>query len=110
MAKSRVTPIKFVSIPRQELVAGALSIKGSVMLQKELTIHSNIKKYFWPDSQVVLNYINSNSKRLKIYMAKEFSLSKKTQMLIRMYTESKLNLADDTSCSLSTSNHEKVKC
>ena len=43
-------------------------------------------------------------------MAKEFSLSKKTQMLIRMYTESKLNLADDTSCSLSTSNHEKVKC
>ena len=45
MAKSRVTPIKFVSISRLELAAAALSIKVSVMLRKELTIHSKIKEY-----------------------------------------------------------------
>ena len=46
MEKSRVTPIKFVSIPRLELAAVALSIKVSVMLRKELTIHSKFKEYF----------------------------------------------------------------
>ena len=45
MAKSRVTPIKFVSISRLELAAAALSIKVSVMLRKELTIHSKIEEY-----------------------------------------------------------------
>ena len=43
MAKSRVTPIKFVSIPRLELDAAALSIKVSMTLRKKLTIHSKIK-------------------------------------------------------------------
>ena len=45
MAKSRVTPIKFVSISRLELAAAAVSIKVSVMLRKELTIHSKIEEY-----------------------------------------------------------------
>ena len=69
MAKSRITPIKFVSIPRLELAAVSLSIKGLVILRKELTIHSKFKEYFWTDSQVVLSYINSNSKRFKIFVA-----------------------------------------
>ena len=43
MSKSRVTPSKFVYIPRLELAAAALSIKVSVMLRKELTIHSRSK-------------------------------------------------------------------
>ena len=45
MVKSRVTPIKFVSVSRLELAAAALSIKVSVMLRIELTIHSEIKEY-----------------------------------------------------------------
>ena len=44
MAKSRVTPIKFVSILRLGLAAAAFSIKVSMMLRKELTIHSKIKE------------------------------------------------------------------
>ena len=68
MAKSRVAPIKFVSILRLKLAAAAFSIKVSVMLQKELKIHSKIKEYFWTDSQVVLSYINNNSKRFNIFM------------------------------------------
>ena len=49
MAKSRVPPTKFVSIPRLELTAAALSIKVSTMLRRELTIHPTIKEYFWTD-------------------------------------------------------------
>ena len=43
MAKSRVTPLKFVSIPRLELTAAALSIKVSLLLKKKLTISTLIR-------------------------------------------------------------------
>ena len=102
-------PTKFVSIPRLELAVAALSIKVSVMLIKELTIHSKIKEYFWTDCQIVLSYINNNSKRFKILWQREVSLSKKTQTSVWMNIESKSNLADDTSCGLSPYNQEKVK-
>ena len=68
MAKSRVAPIKFVSIPRLELTAAALSVKVSAMLRK-LTIHTTIKEYFWTGSKVVLDYVNNDAKRLKILVA-----------------------------------------
>ena len=110
MAKSKVTPIKFVSIPRLELAAAALSIKVSMMLRKELTIHSKIKEYFWTDSQVVLSYINSNSKRFKIFVANRVQLIKENSDVSQwMYIESKFNPADYTSRGLSASNQEKVK-
>ena len=75
-SRSRVTPTKFVYIPRLELAAAALSIRVSVMLRKELSIHCKIKDYFWTDSQVVWSYINNNSKRFKIFEANRFQLIK----------------------------------
>ena len=41
MAKSRVPPTKFVSIPRLELTAAALSIKVSAIYVKKRTGHSS---------------------------------------------------------------------
>ena len=103
-------PTKFVSIPRLELAVAALSIKVSVMLRKELTIHSKIKEYFWTDCQIVLSYINNNSKRFKIFVAKRVQLIKEnSDVSLWMNIESKSNLADDTSCGLSPYNQEKVK-
>ena len=106
MAKSKVTPIKFVSIPRLELAAAAaLSIKVSMMLRKELTIHSKIKEYFWTDSQVVLSYINSNSKRFKIFVANRVQLIKENLDVSQKWIgiDSKFNSANDTSRGLSPS-------
>ena len=54
MAKSRVTPLKFVSIPRLELTAAALSIKVSLILKKGLTRSTSIREFYWTDSMVVL--------------------------------------------------------
>ena len=82
-----------------------------MMLRKELTIHSKIKEYFWTDSQVVLSYINNNSKRLKIFVANRFQLIKENSDVSQwMYIELKFNLADDTSSGLFASNQKKVKC
>ena len=39
IGKSRVAPLKFVSIPRLELTAATLSVKISKMLKNELDIH-----------------------------------------------------------------------
>ena len=74
MGKSSVAPTKFVSIPRLELTAAALSVKVSILLRKELIIHPSINQYFYIDSQVVLGYINSDAKRFKIFVTNRVQL------------------------------------
>ena len=65
---SRVAPVKYVSIWRLELTAATLSVKISRMLRGELDIHIS-SEVFWTDSQVVLGYINNDSRRFKIFVA-----------------------------------------
>ena len=68
MGKARVTPLKPVTVPRLELVAALLSVKISVLLQKELE-YENIKDYFWTDSSIVLSYISNESRRFHVFVA-----------------------------------------
>jgi len=68
MAKSRVTPAKSVTVPRLELTAAVVSVKIGNFLCKELKF-DEIKNVFWTDSNVVLGYINNDSKRFHIYVA-----------------------------------------
>ena len=49
MGKARVAPIKYITIPRIELVAATLSVKISALLQKELQL-LNVKETFLTDS------------------------------------------------------------
>ena len=68
MGKSRVTPIKQVTIPRLELTAALLSAKISKMLDRELQ-YPTIKHYVWTDSQIVLGYIKNESRRFHVFVA-----------------------------------------
>ena len=47
--KSRVAPVKYVSIPRLELTTATLSVNISMMLKEELDIHITSES-FWTDS------------------------------------------------------------
>ena len=69
MEKCRVTPLKYISIPRLELVAATLSVKISVMLRKELQF-PDLEDMYLTDSEAVLGFIKNQSKRFKIFVAK----------------------------------------
>ena len=61
IGKSRVSPIKFVSIPRLELTAATLPIKMSKLIRNELEI-GDFEEAFWTNSRVVLGYIQNEVK------------------------------------------------
>ena len=67
VGKSRVTPKEFLSTPRLELTAAVLSVKMACLIKKELNL-GNITERFWTDSQVVLVYIGSTTKRFKVFV------------------------------------------
>ena len=68
MGKARVAPLKYITIPRMELVAATLSVKISVMLQKEFQIPIT-RETFWTDSEAVLGYIRNQARKFKVFVA-----------------------------------------
>ena len=68
MAKSRVAPLKVITIPRLELAAAVVSVRIHTILRKQLN-YEVVKEVFWTDSKVILGYINSDAKRFKVYVA-----------------------------------------
>lgn len=68
-SKSRVTPLRPVSIPRLELQGALLSARLGATIQNE---HKDIKankRYFWTDSNTVLQWIRSDPRDFKPYVA-----------------------------------------
>ena len=66
--KSRVTPLKNVTVPRLELTAALVSTKVSSVLRQVLD-YKNVKEVFWTDSQVVLGYIRNDARRFHVFVA-----------------------------------------
>ena len=56
LAKSRVTPLKIVILPKLELAAATLGAKMHNMLKEELMIN-DLKQKLWVGSKIVLGYI-----------------------------------------------------
>ena len=62
MAKSRMGPLKPVTIPRLKLAAALVSLKISDVLHWELE-YDQIKEVFWTDSKVVIGYVSNDARR-----------------------------------------------
>ena len=64
IGKSRLAPIKAMSIPRLELSAAVVSVKLYQLVTQELDLKID-KKFFWTDSMIVLGYIRNATRRLR---------------------------------------------
>jgi len=68
MAKSKVAPIKHVTIPRLELQAALLAARVDSTLRSELRLDL-APSYFWVDSEIVLKYLSNSSRRFQTFVA-----------------------------------------
>ena len=65
--------MKYITMPRMELVAATLSVKISAPLKRELQMNCD-KEIFWTGSEVTLGYITNLSKKFKIFVANRIEL------------------------------------
>ena len=73
MGKSRVAPLKPVSVPRLELVAAVLAAKLSALIVREFQINLSAV-YLWTDAVVVLRYLHNTSTRFETFVANRIEL------------------------------------
>ncbi|XP_064642183.1 uncharacterized protein LOC135496665 [Lineus longissimus] len=68
MGKSRVTPLKPITVPRLELSAAVVSVRVGEFLERELK-YEGIEHFYYTDSKVVLGYIANETRRFHIFVA-----------------------------------------
>ncbi|XP_074641169.1 uncharacterized protein LOC141898922 [Tubulanus polymorphus] len=103
LGKSRVTPIKTLSIPRLELAAAVLATLLDKMILKELDPPTE-RSWFWTDSTAVLKYIHNESRRFQVYVANRVSKIREHSSPDQWhFVEGVSNPADDASRGLKPS-------
>ena len=97
VGKTRVTPLKYKTIPRLEIAAATTSARMSEFVRIELE-YPEIKEFFWTDSRVVLRYISNEAKRFHVYVASRVQqIRDLTDPNSWFYVETKSNPADEAS-------------
>lgn len=97
MAKSRLAPLKSITIPRLELMAAVVSTRLDKMFRTEtnLPVHESV---FWTDSTCVLRYIENESKRFQTFVANRITTIRNASSPSQWnYVDTKQNPADDAS-------------
>ena len=95
IGKSRLAPLKQVSIPRLELTAAVLAVKLDKMLRKELKSLLTDDSVFWCDSTAVLSTIANPTRRFPVFVANRVAIIERDSELTNWrYVPTKLNSAD----------------
>ncbi|XP_015748663.1 PREDICTED: uncharacterized protein LOC107328444 [Acropora digitifera] len=72
--KSRLVPLKQITIPRLELSAATVSIRLDKILKRELELSLTDESTFWTDSMSVLRFIKNESKRFHTFVANRIAV------------------------------------
>ena len=102
MSKSRLAPLKKITVPRLELAAAAMSVRVNKILKAELSLPVD-KVSFWTDSMTVLRYIQQENKRFHTYVGNRVSYIRNDSSPSQWnYVDTKSNPADDLSRGMSS--------
>ena len=97
MSKTRLAPIKTVSLPRLELNAAVIGVRLYKVIIKEIDLPIN-EIFFWTDSMLVLQYIRDANHRFKVFVANRVTeIGEQTNPEQWNYVEGKSNPADTCS-------------
>lgn len=72
MGKSRVAPLKPVTIPRMELTAAVMAARMDWLWRRELRLQLQ-DSVFWSDSTTVLKYLKNETSRFRVFVANRIS-------------------------------------
>lgn len=102
MGKSRVAPLKSMTIPRMELAAATLAVKLSKLVDDQLDYPIE-KIHFWTDSMSVLRYIANTKTRFQTFVANRLAIIHAATNLDQWhYVNTKENPADCASRGVSS--------
>ena len=93
LEKSRLAPIKLVSIPKLKLTAVVLAVRLSCLLKAELDLP--VVLIFWTDSTAVLHCIKNNTKCFPVFVANRLAIiEQNTELDCWRHVPSNLNPVD----------------
>ncbi len=91
-AKTRLAPVKEMTIPRLELMAVLIGVKYLQFVKSQLKLHI-VEEYLWSDSQVAIAWIKSD-KCLPVFVKNRVEEIKKHGHVHIRYINTKANPAD----------------
>ena len=107
ISKSKVAPIKQLSVPKLELEAATLGTELAGFCETEMTIDVKSKK-FWTDSTVVLSWIKSKD-RQKMYIANRlYKIAENSNKDDWRHVPGKMNPADHVTRGLAPCDLQKL--
>ena len=108
LGKSRLAPIKSVSIPKLELTAAVLAVRLSCLLKAELDLP--VVLIFWTDSTAVLHCTKNKTKPFPVFVANRLAIIKQnTELDCWRHVPSNLNPADLASRGVRANSNEMKK-
>ncbi|XP_055633605.1 uncharacterized protein LOC129773952 [Toxorhynchites rutilus septentrionalis] len=94
-AKTKVAPLRYVSIPRLELMAAVLGTRLLVFVRSNHSIRIN-RVIYWSDSEVTLAWIRSEHRRYRPFVAcRVGEILSSSNVNDWRYVPSKLNVSDE---------------
>ena len=94
-SKSRVAPLKIMSIPRLELQAALLGTRLAKMIISEHKFQIT-RRVFWSDSKTVLHWIKKDPRDFKIFVANRLDEIRNNSLVFEWkWVSTKENPADD---------------
>ena len=97
MGKSRLAPIKPVTIPRLELSAAVVATRLEKISRGELSLPIN-ESFFWTDSTCVLRYLENQDRRFQTFVANRVATIHDASSPSQWrYVNTQFNPADDAS-------------